>query len=120
MSPLVISCETRASVTPRSTSRYQLESCCFRAKTKMTHPMLSCIKPSLVHVGFLTLGLITICHKTLTYLLVYPAFRLLFGTLYPAYASYKAVKTKNVKEYVSIFEFPVSIISPDWNLLCSR
>jgi hypothetical protein len=27
--------------------------------------------------------------------------RLVFGTLYPAYASYKAVKTKNVKEYVS-------------------
>ncbi|ESO02210.1 hypothetical protein HELRODRAFT_65616 [Helobdella robusta] len=26
--------------------------------------------------------------------------RLLFGTLYPAYCSYKAVKTKNVKEYV--------------------
>ncbi|KAF0024996.1 hypothetical protein F2P81_021877 [Scophthalmus maximus] len=26
---------------------------------------------------------------------------LLFGTLYPAYYSYKAVKTKNVKEYVS-------------------
>ncbi|XP_067885330.1 receptor expression-enhancing protein 2-like isoform X5 [Heterodontus francisci] len=25
--------------------------------------------------------------------------RLIFGTLYPAYASYKAVKTKNVKEY---------------------
>ncbi|CAL8382888.1 unnamed protein product, partial [Gadus morhua 'NCC'] len=25
---------------------------------------------------------------------------LLFGTLYPAYYSYKAVKTKNVKEYV--------------------
>lgn len=32
---------------------------------------------------------------------VYCAFRLVFGTLYPAYASYKAVKTKNVKEYVS-------------------
>lgn len=28
--------------------------------------------------------------------------RLVFGTLYPAYYSYKAVKTKNVKEYVSI------------------
>lgn len=27
---------------------------------------------------------------------------LAFGTLYPAYSSYKAVKTKNVKEYVSI------------------
>lgn len=30
----------------------------------------------------------------------YGLFRLLFGTLYPAYSSYKAVKTKNVKEYV--------------------
>ena len=34
-------------------------------------------------------------------LAVYNSFRLVFGTLYPAYASYKAVKTKNVKEYVS-------------------
>lgn len=33
--------------------------------------------------------------------LIFPAFRLSFGTLYPAYASYKAVRTKNVKEYVS-------------------
>lgn len=32
---------------------------------------------------------------------IFPAFRLSFGTLYPAYASYKAVRTKNVKEYVS-------------------
>lgn len=29
-------------------------------------------------------------------------FRLVFGTLYPAYSSYKAVKSKDVKEYVSI------------------
>lgn len=35
-------------------------------------------------------------------LTLYNLFRLLFGTLYPAYASYKAVKTKNVKEYVSM------------------
>uniref|UniRef100_K7FHK8 Receptor expression-enhancing protein n=1 Tax=Pelodiscus sinensis TaxID=13735 RepID=K7FHK8_PELSI len=27
-------------------------------------------------------------------------FRLVFGMLYPAYASYKAVKTKNIREYV--------------------
>ena len=33
--------------------------------------------------------------------LAYIHCRLVFGTLYPAYASYKAVKTKNVKEYVS-------------------
>lgn len=29
------------------------------------------------------------------------SFRLVFGTLYPAYSSYKAVKTKDVREYVS-------------------
>lgn len=28
-------------------------------------------------------------------------FRLVFGMLYPTYASYKAVKTKNIREYVS-------------------
>lgn len=28
-------------------------------------------------------------------------YRLVFGMLYPAYASYKAVKAKNIREYVS-------------------
>lgn len=31
----------------------------------------------------------------------YPLFRLLFGVLYPAYSSYKAVRTRDVKKYVS-------------------
>lgn len=31
--------------------------------------------------------------------------RLVFGTLYPAYSSYKAIKTKNVKEYVRNVDF---------------
>lgn len=35
-----------------------------------------------------------------TAMLLHQAFRLVFGTLFPAYYSYKAVKTKNVKEYV--------------------
>lgn len=39
---------------------------------------------------------------------LYAACRLVFGTLYPAYASYKAVRTKNVREYVSITAAPLS------------
>ena len=40
--------------------------------------------------------------------MTYPLFailRLVLGTLYPAYASFKAVRTKNVREYVSIHYF---------------
>lgn len=33
--------------------------------------------------------------------LLYPIFRLILGTLYPAYASYKAVRNKDVHDYVS-------------------
>ncbi|KAK7919503.1 hypothetical protein WMY93_010787 [Mugilogobius chulae] len=42
---------------------------------------------------------------------------LMFGTLYPAYYSYKAVKTKNVKEYVPLYyelkvAFVIWLLSP--------
>lgn len=58
---------------------------------------------SLTAIGICFLISIFISPRTCVQNLLFPAFRLVFGTLYPAYASYKAVRTKCVKEYVSIF-----------------
>ena len=66
------------------------------------------IKMTLGNIGAFALFFAILMPKTFTYVITYPIFRLVLGNLYPAYSSYKAVRTKNVKEYVSslfIFKF---------------
>lgn len=53
--------------------------------------------------GLLTLTCAFFLPRFLCQNLLYPIFRLILGTLYPAYASYKAVRNKDVKDYVSFF-----------------
>lgn len=52
--------------------------------------------------GLTTLASVLFAPRLMTQIMIYPTFRLVFGTLYPAYASYKAVRSKDVKDYVSV------------------
>jgi hypothetical protein len=61
-----------------------------------------CALPALpLRIAFYTLATILFTPAFVANFFLYPCFRLLFGTLYPAYASYKAVRNKDVKAYVS-------------------
>lgn len=56
---------------------------------------------SINRAGLATLSCTFFLPRFFSQLILYPIFRLIFGTLYPAYASYKAVRTKKDNEYVS-------------------
>lgn len=56
---------------------------------------------SIHRAGLATLSCAFFLPRFVSQLFFYPIFRLIFGTLYPAYASYKAVRSKKEKEYVS-------------------
>jgi TB2/DP1, HVA22 family len=57
-------------------------------------------KMSVMSVGLTSLFLIFIAPRGFTERVLYPGFRLILTILYPAYRSFKAVRNKNLKEYL--------------------
>lgn len=53
--------------------------------------------------GLMSLLTIFICPRGMGEKFLYPTFRVIFGIIYPAYSSFKAVRNKSLKEYVCLF-----------------
>lgn len=88
----------QATVASRKRDLFQPVTTCIRA---LSRPLLCGFRRTTTTLTTLLCLAATCSTMKMTYILFYSPFRLVFGTLYPAYASYKAVRTKNVKEYVS-------------------
>lgn len=55
---------------------------------------------SVLSFGLTSLLAIFICPRSFTERALYPGFKILFTIIYPAYRSFKAVRNKNLKEYL--------------------
>lgn len=55
---------------------------------------------SVMSFGLASLLAIFICPRSFTERALYPGFRMIFSIVYPAYRSFKAVRNKNLKEYL--------------------
>lgn len=60
---------------------------------------------SVMSFGLTSLLAIFLAPRAFTERALYPGFRLIFTTIYPAYRSFKAVRNKNLKEYLKWIVF---------------
>lgn len=60
---------------------------------------------SVMSFGLTSLLAIFLCPRSLTERALYPGFRIVFSIIYPAYRSFKAVRNKNLKEYLKWIVF---------------